>query len=151
MVSYDGLDTRLVMHVHDEFFAAFGSHRIRPGLMSILASKEILHTNMMYSLIISRMSNECYVLSNVVRGRLTHSSCFTRSALLLNTLGARSAASGGGVVVKRVGRPRHSGVLNQAREVLLAQKTEDANNLACVTTSTRHNRPVPAQVIKKNY
>jgi len=58
---------------------------------------------------------------------------------------------GGGVVVKQVGRPRHSGVLNQAREVLLAQKTEDAIDLACVTTSTRHNRPVPAQVIKKNY
>ena len=55
VVSYDGLDTRLVMHVHDEFFAAFGSHHIRPGLMSILASKEILHTNMMYPFIISRM------------------------------------------------------------------------------------------------
>jgi len=94
MVSYDGLDARLVMHVHDEFFAAFGSHRIRPGLMSVLASKEILHTNTMYPFIISRMSNECDVLSNVVRGRLTHSSCFTCSALLLNTLRARSAASG---------------------------------------------------------
>ena len=45
VVSYDGLHARLVMHVHDEFFAAFGSHRIRPGLMSILASKEILYTN----------------------------------------------------------------------------------------------------------
>ena len=66
MVSYDGLDARLVMHVHDEFFAAFGSHRIRPSLMSVLASKEILHTNMIYPFIISRMSNECDVLSNVV-------------------------------------------------------------------------------------
>lgn len=94
VVSYDGLDARLVMHVPDEFFAAFGSHRIRPGLMSVLASKEILHTNTMYPFIISRMSNEYDVLSNVVRGRLTHSSCFTRSALLLNTLRARSAASG---------------------------------------------------------
>ena len=55
VVSYDGLDARLVMHVHDEFFAAFGSHRIRPGLMSVLASKEILHTNTMYPFIISRM------------------------------------------------------------------------------------------------
>ena len=56
MVSYDGLDTRLIMHVHDEFFAAFGSHRIRPGLMSVLlASKEILHTNTMYPFIISRI------------------------------------------------------------------------------------------------
>ena len=43
VVSYDGLDARLVMHVHDEFFAAFGSHRILPSLMSVvLASKEIL-------------------------------------------------------------------------------------------------------------
>ena len=55
MVSYDGLDTCLVMHVHDEFFVAFGSHRIRPGLMSVLASKEILHTNTMYQFVISRM------------------------------------------------------------------------------------------------
>ena len=94
VVSYDGLDTCLAMHVHDEFFAAFGSHHIRPGLMSVLASKEILHTNTMYPFIISRISNECDVLSNVVRGRLTHSSCFTPSALLLNTLRARSAASG---------------------------------------------------------
>ena len=92
VVSYNGLDARLVMHVHDEFFAAFGSHRIRHGLMSVLASKKILHTNTMYPFIISRMSNECDVLSNVVRGRLTHGSCFTRSALL-NTLRARSAAS----------------------------------------------------------
>jgi len=66
VVSYDGLDVRLVMHVYDEFFAAFGSHRIRPGLMSVLASKEILHTNTMYPFIISRISNECDVLSNVV-------------------------------------------------------------------------------------
>ena len=58
VVSYDGLDAHLVMHVHEEFFAAFGSHRIRPGLMSILASKEIMHTNMMYPFIISRISND---------------------------------------------------------------------------------------------
>ena len=55
VVSYDGLDARLVMHVHDEFFAAFGSHRICPSLMSILASNEILHTNTMYPFIISRL------------------------------------------------------------------------------------------------
>ena len=55
VVSYDGLDACLIMHVHDEFFVAFGSHRIRPGLMSVLASKEILHTNTMYPFIISRM------------------------------------------------------------------------------------------------
>jgi hypothetical protein len=65
--------------------------------------------------------------------------------------GSIFSIGGGGVVVERVGQPRHSGVLNQAREVFPAQKTEDAIDLACVNTSTRHNRPVPAQVIKKNY
>ena len=55
VVSYDSLDARLVMHVHDKFFAAFGSHRIRPSLMSVLASKEILYTNTMYPFVISRM------------------------------------------------------------------------------------------------
>lgn len=58
---------------------------------------------------------------------------------------------GGGVVVKRVGRHHHSGVLNEAREVFPAQKTKDAIDVACVSTSSRHNRPVPVQVIKKNY
>ena len=48
VVSYDGLDARLVVHVHDEFFTASGSHRIRPVLISLLASEEILHTNTMY-------------------------------------------------------------------------------------------------------
>ena len=57
---------------------------------------------------------------------------------------------GGGVVVERVGRPRHSGVLDQPREVLPAQKTEDATHLVCVSRSTRHHRPVAAQVIKIN-
>ena len=55
VVSYNDLDACLVMHVHDQFFTAFGSHRICPGLMSVLASKEILHTNTMYPFIISRM------------------------------------------------------------------------------------------------
>ena len=57
---------------------------------------------------------------------------------------------GGGVVVERVGRPRHSGVLDQPREVFPAQKTEDDIDLACVSTSTRYNCLVLAQVIKKN-
>ena len=52
VVSYDGMDTHLVMHVHDEFFVAFDSHRIHPGLMSVLAYKEILHTNTIYPFII---------------------------------------------------------------------------------------------------
>ena len=43
MVSYDGLDVRLVMHVLHEFFADFVSHQSRPVLKSVLASEEILH------------------------------------------------------------------------------------------------------------
>ena len=57
---------------------------------------------------------------------------------------------GGGVVVKRLGRLPPAGVVNQARIVLPTHKTQDAIDQASVTT-TRHNRPVPAQVIKKNY
>ena len=57
---------------------------------------------------------------------------------------------GGSVVVKRLGRLSPAGVVNQARVVLPAQKTQDAIDQASVTT-TQHNRPVPTQVIKKNY
>ena len=56
---------------------------------------------------------------------------------------------GNGIVVERVGWHHHSVVLNHAREVFLAQKTEYAIDSACVSTSTHHSRPVPAQVIKK--
>jgi hypothetical protein len=81
MESDDGMDACLVVHVHDELLTARGSLHIRPGLISRLASKEILHTKTMYP----------YVLNNIVRGRLTNSSCFTRSALL-NSLSPRSIA-----------------------------------------------------------
>jgi hypothetical protein len=46
-------------------------------------------------------------------------------------------------VIKGVGRLPLPGVVNQAREVGLAQKTQDAIDMTCETT-TRHNRPVPA-------
>jgi hypothetical protein len=94
VISYDGLDARLVMHVLYEFFIDFGSHQSHHVLKSLLASEEILHIEAMYPFIISRMSNECDVLSNVVRGRLSHSSAFTRSTLLPNSLPFRSHASG---------------------------------------------------------
>jgi hypothetical protein len=66
------------------------SHTSHPVLKSLLACEEILHIDAMYLVIISRMSNEYDVLSNVVGGRLTHSSAFTRSALLANTPPFRS-------------------------------------------------------------
>ena len=81
-----GLDARLVVHVLDEFLGGFVSHSIRLGLISLLASKEILHIDTMYPVIISRMSNQCDVLSNVVRERLTQSSALTRCSLSMNTL-----------------------------------------------------------------
>jgi hypothetical protein len=106
----------------------------------------------MYPFNISRMSNECDVLSNVVRGRLTHSSAFTPLCLVGELLANKvSSIIGDDVVVKRVGQLRLPGELNQAREVFLAQKTYDAIDIACVTTCILYNCPTPAQVIKKNY
>jgi hypothetical protein len=55
MVTDNGLDSRLVVHVHDELLKAHGGHHIRPSLVSNLASEEILHTKTMYLYIISRM------------------------------------------------------------------------------------------------
>ena len=89
-----GLDARLVVHVLDEFLGSFVSHSICLGLISLLASKEILYIDVMYPVIISRMSDQCDVLSNVVRERLTQSSALTRCALSANTLPSRSGASG---------------------------------------------------------
>ena len=70
MVLDHGLDARLVVHVLDEFLGGFVSHSIL-GLVSLLASKEILHIDAMYPVIILRISIQCDVLSNVVRERLT--------------------------------------------------------------------------------
>jgi hypothetical protein len=88
VVANDGLDSCLIVHVHDELLTTCGGHHIHPSL----ASEEILHTKMMYPYIISRMCNEYDIFYIIVR--LTHSSCFTRSALLLNSLSSRSTASG---------------------------------------------------------
>lgn len=41
MVADDGLDSHLVMHVHDELLTARGGHHIRPGLVYNLISEEI--------------------------------------------------------------------------------------------------------------
>ena len=68
---------------------------------------------------------------------------------LLRLVGATHIC-GGGVVVKHPGRLPLAHVVNQGRVVLPTQKTQDAIDQAFVTT-TRHNRLVTAQVIKKNY
>jgi hypothetical protein len=41
------------MDVH-KFFTGFGSHRLRPGLKSLITSEIILHIDTMYPFIISR-------------------------------------------------------------------------------------------------
>jgi hypothetical protein len=58
---------------------------------------------------------------------------------------------GDGVVVEGVGWARHSGVLNQSREVFPAQQVEDAIGKATMTPNIIHNRPRPVQVINKKY
>jgi hypothetical protein len=104
----------------------------------------------MYPYIISRMCNECDIFYIILR--LTHSSCFTRSALILNSWPSRSTASGSdGVVIEAVGWARHSGVLNQSREVFPAQQAEDVIGVAMMTPSIIHNRPRPVHVINKKY
>jgi hypothetical protein len=58
---------------------------------------------------------------------------------------------GDGIVVEGVGWARHSGVLNQSREVFPAQQAEDAIVGATMTPNIIHNRPRPVQVINKKY
>jgi hypothetical protein len=58
---------------------------------------------------------------------------------------------GDGVVVEGVGWARHSGVLNQSREVFPAQQAEDAIGEATMTPSIIHNRLRHVQVINKKY
>jgi hypothetical protein len=73
VIADDGLDSCLVVHVHDKLLTARGGHHIRPSLVSSLAYEEILHTKMMYSYIISRiMCNECDIFYIIVR--LIHNS-----------------------------------------------------------------------------
>jgi len=90
----DGLDACLVVHVLHELLGGLFRDGLRLGLESLLASVEVLHIEAMYKVIISRMSSEGDVLSNVVQGILTHSSPFTRSAMLVNLLRSRSETSG---------------------------------------------------------
>jgi hypothetical protein len=58
---------------------------------------------------------------------------------------------GDDVVVEGVGSARHSGVLNQSREVFPAQHAEDAIGEATMTRSIIHNCPRPVEVINEKY
>jgi hypothetical protein len=48
VASDDGLDARLVVHVHNELLTTHGSHHIIPGLVTSLVSQDILQTKTMY-------------------------------------------------------------------------------------------------------
>jgi hypothetical protein len=111
MVADDGLDSHLVMHVHDELLTAHGGHHIRPGLVYNLISEEILHTKT--------------YLKNVQRMRHILQYSKTYPQLLLHTLRLVVefpavlvyCIGGDDVVVEGVSWVRHSTVLNQSREV----------------------------------
>jgi hypothetical protein len=104
MVADDGLNSCLVVHVHDELLTARGGHHIRPGLVSSLAYEEIMHTKTMYPYIISRMCNECDIFYIIVR--LNHSSCFTPLRLVVEFPAIPVYyIEGNGVVVEGVGWP----------------------------------------------
>jgi hypothetical protein len=71
------------VHVGDVLPTGCGSCPIRLGLKSF-GPEILMHTKPMYPFIISRkdLPNECDVLSNVVRERLTQNFANTRSCLL---------------------------------------------------------------------
>jgi hypothetical protein len=73
----------MVVHFSDVLPTSYGSHLIRLGLKSF-GLEIFLHTKPMYPFIISikDLTNECDLLSNVVRERLTQNSTNTRSCLL---------------------------------------------------------------------
>jgi hypothetical protein len=133
MVSDDGMDARLVVHVHDELLIARGSHHIRSGLVSSLAYEEILHTKTMYPYIISRMCNERrikqYSASKTYPQLLLH-----LHRLVVEFLTVPIYYIGcDDVMVEGVGWTRHSSVLNKSREVFPTQKADDAIGIATVT------------------
>jgi hypothetical protein len=118
VVADDGLDSCLVVHVHDELLTSRGGHHIRPSLISNLASEEILHTKTMYPYIISRMCNECDIFYIIVR--LTHKLLLHPLRLVVEFHVIPVYCIGGDdVAVKGVGWAYHSGVLNQSKEVLI--------------------------------
>jgi hypothetical protein len=82
VVLYVGLDAPMVVHLGDVLPTSCMGRPIRPVLKSFGLEK-FLHTKLMYSFIISikGLTNECDILSNVMRERLTQNSANTRSYL----------------------------------------------------------------------
>ena len=63
----DALEPRLVVQVRESGPTDLVLHSHRPVLKPFVAPEEVLHTDIMYRFIISRMTNECVVLTNLVR------------------------------------------------------------------------------------
>jgi hypothetical protein len=125
VVGDDGLDSGLIVHVHDELLTAHGGHHICPSLVSSIASEEILHTKMMYPYIISRICIECDIFYIILR--LTQQLLLHLLRLVIEFPAIPVYCIGGDdVVVEGEGWARHSGVLHKSREVFPAQQAEDA-------------------------
>ena len=63
----DALEPHLVVEVRESGPTDLVLHSRRPVLKPFVAPKEVLHTDIMYHFIISRTTNECVVLTNLVR------------------------------------------------------------------------------------
>ena len=63
----DALEPCLMVQVRESGPTDLVLHSRRPVLKPFVAPEEVLHTNIMYRFIISRMTNECVVLTNLVR------------------------------------------------------------------------------------
>ena len=63
----DALEPRLMVQVRESGPTDLVLHSRCPVLKPFVAPEEVLHTDIMYHFIISRMTNECVVLTNLVR------------------------------------------------------------------------------------
>jgi hypothetical protein len=61
------LEPRLVVQVRESGPTDLVLHSRHPVLKPFVAPEEVLHIDIMYRFIISRMTNECVVLTNLVR------------------------------------------------------------------------------------
>jgi hypothetical protein len=63
----DALKSCLVVQVRESGPTDLVLHSCRPVLKPFVAPEEVLHTDIMYHFIILRTTNECIVLTNLVR------------------------------------------------------------------------------------
>lgn len=114
VISDDGLDACLIMNVHNKLLACFGKHCLRPNLKSLLAFEIKLHTSTMWTI---------HYLMNVMYYQCGAINSYPKVSLDPHRFVGSLHIRKGGVVVKGIGRLLLAGMLNQAREVGLTQKT----------------------------